>query len=327
MSNAIVDTKSFNRLIAQITQMQPVFSSHDTRMTIAGFELPSELYGMLDKSVVISSEIQWAMAQQSTLTSGMGDLIGALPQGIIAQLQSFCDMTQGSFSYMGEVGFESISTLLDLLLVSELIAKTSAQMLSFMAEGSSGGDSALGTLLGGVGTVAALGSVGWLGSGATAVAGSFPPLAIALLAVAGVTAAGVGIKNHFDKNRRKEEAQAVTEPIDKLVYSDEERRNVQNESLIINRTNWQKQMAQYDQPVQKQAGWRQQMEQSQATPSADPTSASETIIGLLQKLVEKPVSRTVNSDIHISSLTTTATKQEFEKMLTDLLQEGIPLTP
>ena len=314
MSNAIVDTKSFNRLIAQITQMQPVFSGNDTRMTIAGFELPSELYGMLDKSVVISSEIQWAMSQQSTLTSGMGDLIGALPQGIIAQLQSFCDMTQSSFSYMGEVGFESISTLLDLLLVSELIAKTSAQMLSFMAEGGGKSDGFLSTLSNGVGISAVIGA-------------SFPAFGIPLLAAAGVAAAGVGIKNHFDKNRRKDEAQTVTEPIDKLMYSDEERRNVQHESLFKNRTAWQKQMAQYDQPVQKQAGWREQMERSQATPSADPTSAAETIIGLLQKLVEKPVSRTVNSDIHISSLTTTATKQEFEKMLTDLLQEGIPLTP
>ena len=326
MSNAIVDTKSFNRLIAQITQMQPVFSGNDTRMTIAGFELPSELYGMLDKSVVISSEIQWAMAQQSTLTSGMGDMIGALPQGIIAQLQSFCDMTQSSFSYMGEVGFESISTLLDLLLVSELIAKTSAQMLSFMAEGGGGGDNALGTLFGGIG--AASGTAGLLGISAAAAAGGGPPgMALALLLLAGGLAVGVGVNNYKGQKRRKETAQTVTEPIDKLMYSDERRRNGQHDLLFKNRTAWQEQMARYDQPVQKQANWREQIERSQATPSADPTSAAETIIGLLQKLVEKPVSRTVNSDIHISSLTTTATKQEFEKMLTDLLQEGIPLTP
>lgn len=123
------DIKNFDYLMKVVTKPQTVFDVSGDMISVAGFELPVEMYDKLDKTAVINGEVQWAVAQQNELLSQMDNQLGILPDGITAGLQSLFNMVEGSLGYIGEVQFQSICTLLDLLQVSELIAKASAQML------------------------------------------------------------------------------------------------------------------------------------------------------------------------------------------------------
>lgn len=191
----------------------------------------------------------------------------------------------------------------------------------------------MGTLLNGLGVaagVAAVGGAGVAGSGVvttgavaaggataggtaagvgTVAAGGLfggpPGAVIALGVVAIATAFTVMLSNMLNKKRQMEAAEEVTSRIDKLNYSDEDKRSAQYDVLLENRNQW-----------------HDSMEKAQTTD----TAVADTIVGLLQKLVEKPVDRTVNSEITIESLVTTATQRQFEEMLERTLRENMEIS-
>ena len=250
-----------------VTKPPTVFDVSGDMISVAGFEIPAEMYDTLDKTAVITGEVQWAVAQQNELLSQMDNQLGILPDGITAGLQSLFNMVEGSLGYIGEVQFQSICTLLDLLQVSELIAKASAQMLIFAAQDTGAGDSFLGTLFGGVsvaagvagitalgGTAAGTATVGGAaatgaaatgaaatGAAATGTAlslgslGGPPGVAVALAVVAALAAVGVGVHNANNQKKRGQAAEEITSRIDKLNYADENRRSSQYGVLFENK--------------------------------------------------------------------------------------------
>ena len=323
----------FDPLMRAFTQGQSLFEVFGDKVLVAGFELPAQMYDTLDSAVVMTGEVQFAVAQQNELMNQLGNQMGTLPDGITAGIQGLFTMLEGALGYIGEVQFQSVCTLLDLLQVSELTAKASAQMLTFMAQ-DTGGGGFLNTLLGGLGVAAGAGGLaataggatgtttvttaGTMAAGGTAAtsagtlaAGGFlgGPLAItlALAALATTTAVGVGVSNANKQKKRMEAAEAATNPINKLGYADPAFRSGAYTALIDNRNNW-----------------RESMEQSQALTQLQPftsdTTATDTMIDLLRKLVDKPVDRTVKSEVVIQSLHANQTMSEFRDMLTALLK-------
>lgn len=295
-----------------ITKPQTLFDVSGDMISVAGFELPVEMYDTLDKTAVITGEVQWAVAQQNELLSQMDNQLGILPDGITAGLQSLINMVEGSLGYIGEVQFQSICTLLDLLQVSELIAKASAQMLIFAAQDTGGGDSILGTLFGGVSVAAGVAGVAGLSATATGTAlslgslGGPPGVAVALAVIAALAAVGVGVHNSNNQKKRGQAAEEITSRIDKLNYADENRRSSQYGVLFENKTDWQ-----------------QSLEQAQVQSAKSDTAATDTIIGLLQQLVDKPVSRNVNAEVHIKELHSRMTQTEFKENFLEMMARDL----
>lgn len=318
----------FDPLVRAVAQAQPLFENLGDKMLLAGFELPGEMYDTLDSAVMVTGEIQFAVAQQNELMSQLGNQIGILPDGIIAGIQGLYTTLEGSLGYIGETQFQSVCTLLDLLQVSELTAKASAQMLTLMAQ-DMGGDGFLDTLISGLGLAAGAGglaaaigsttttTVGTLAAGGAATSvgtitaggllGGPPGIALALAALATMTAVGVGVNNANKTKKRMDAAEEVVSPIGKLNYSDEGRRSAQYNTLIDDRHSW-----------------RESMEQSQALTQLQPftcdTAATDTMIDLLRKLVDKPINRVVNSEVVVQSLRTNQTLSEFREMLIEVLK-------
>ena len=324
----------FDPLVRAIAQVQPLFENLGDRMLLAGFELPGEMYGTLDSAVVMTGEIQFAIVRQSELVSQLGDRMGELPAGVSAGMQGLFTMLEGSLVHIGETQFQSVCTLLDLLQVSELTAKASAQMLTLMSQ-DAGGGGPLDTLLSGLGVAAGVGGLAAAGvattgaattggavatgaavGGAAASAGGSLALgslggpigiAAALTALAAATAVGVGVSNANKKKKQMESAEGVTSRIDRLNYADEGIRSAQYGALMDNRN-----------------AWRDRMEESQALtripPFASDTAATDTMIDLLRKLVNKPLDRNVHSEVVIQSLRANQTLSEFKDMLIEVLK-------
>ncbi len=306
------DIKNFDYLMKVVTKPQTVFDVSGDMISVAGFELPVEMYDKLDKTAVINGEVQWAVAQQNELLSQMDNQLGILPDGITAGLQSLFNMVEGSLGYIGEVQFQSICTLLDLLQVSELIAKASAQMLIFAAQDTGGGDSILGTLFGGVSVAAGVAGVAGLSGSATGTAlslgslGGPPGVAVALAVVAALAAVGVGVHNASNQKKRGQAAEEITSRIDKLNYADESRRSSQYGVLWENRNEWQ-----------------ESLEQAQVQSAKTDTAATDTIIGLLQQLVDKPASRNINAEVHIRELYSRMTQTEFKENFLEMIARDV----
>lgn len=319
----------FDPLMRAFIQGQSLFEVFGDKVLVAGFELPGEMYDTLDKAVVTTGEVQFAVARQNELMNQLGNQMGTLPDGVTAGIQGLFTMLEGSLDYIGETQFQSVCTLLDLLQVSELTAKASAQMLTFMAQ-DTGGSGFLDTLLGGLGVAAGAGGLaattgavttgaaatGAAATGAAASAGGTltlgslggpPGIALALAALAAMTAVGVGVSNANKKKKRMESAQAAADPINKLGYADPAFRSSAYTALIENRSDW-----------------RESMEHAQTLTQLQPftsdTAATDTMIDLLRKLVDKPLDRTVNSEVVIQSLHANQTLSEFRDMLTALLK-------
>ncbi|HWP51795.1 MAG TPA: hypothetical protein VN626_08880 [Clostridia bacterium] len=309
------DIKNFDYLMKAITKPQTLFDVSGDMISVAGFELPVEMYDSLDKTAVITGEVQWAVAQQNELLSQMDNQLGILPNGITADLQSLFNMLEDSLGYIGEVQFQSICTLLDLLQVSELIAKASAQMLIFAAQDTGGGDSFLGTLFGGVSVAAGVAGVAGLSgtvTGTTLSLGSLggpPGIALALAVVAAMAAVGVGISNANNKKKRGEAAEEITSRIDNLSYADNNRRSNQYDLLFDNKNEW-----------------RESLEQAQEQSAKADTAATDTIIGLLQQLVDKPLSRNVNAEVHIQELYSRMTQTEFRENFLEMMARDMQTT-
>jgi hypothetical protein len=316
-----------------VIKPQTVFDVSGDMISVAGFELPVEMYDTLDKTAVITGEVQWAVAQQNELLSQMDNQLGILPDGITAGLQSLFNMVEGSLGYIGEVQFQSICTLLDLLQVSELIAKASAQMLIFAAQDTGGGDSILGTLFGGVSVAAGVAGINALGGTAAGTAtvggaattgaaatgaaatgtalslgslGGPPGVAVALAVIAALAAVGVGVHNANNQKKRGQAAEEITSRIDKLNYADENRRSSQYDVLFENKKDWQ-----------------ESLEQAQVHSANTDTAATDTIIRLLQQLVDKPVSRNVNAEVHIQELYSRMTQTEFKENFLEMMARDV----
>lgn len=302
----------FDPFMRAFTQGQSLFEVFGDKMLVAGFELPGEMYDTLDKAVVTTGEVQFAVARQNELVNQLGDQMGTLPDGVIAGMQGLFTMLEGSLGYIGETQFQSVCTLLDLLQVSELTAKASAQMLTFMAQDTGGGNSSLETLFGGIGVATGVAGVASVAgtAGSTLSLGSLGGpigIAVALAALAAMAAVGVGVSNANKKKKQMESAEGVTSQIGKLNYSDKEVRSRQYGVLMENRSDWRKSM--------EQAQTLTQLE-----PFTTDTAATDTMIDLLRKLVDKPLDRTVKSEVVIQSLRTNQTLSEFRDMLTELLK-------
>lgn len=160
------------------------------------------------------------------------------------------------------------------------------------------------TTTGAVATGAAASAGGTLALGSL---GGPPGIALALTALAAMAAVGVGVSNANKKKKQMESAEGVTSQIGKLNYSDKDVRLAQHHALMDNRRDW-----------------RDSMEEAQALTRIQPftsdTAATDTMIDLLRKLVDKPLDRTVKSEVVIESLHANQTMSEFRDMLTALLK-------
>ena len=95
----------FDSLMRAFTQRQSLFEFLGDKVLVAGFELPAEMYDTLDKAVITTGEVQFAIAQQNELVNQLANQLGILPDGIAAGVQGFFMMLESSLGYIGEARF------------------------------------------------------------------------------------------------------------------------------------------------------------------------------------------------------------------------------
>lgn len=299
---------------------------------LMSFAVNSELFaGMLDELALQSSFMNSQLGEQQIYdatalegASAMYLLVNTLSGNVEGMLQEMIKLGSYGNAVSGDVG--KMAPLLDQMANSGSTANDAANT-AFGAVGALGSLESAGQAFGNIAGIG--GMLASLGPIMTTVA----PLLIGGLAVAGI--GGLIFSAFKNKNDKKEDAEttantttnAPTTDTTKTTTGGNSNEEIDTSQALVDPYNTGKgeesAYNQYQSQIDSSHATAEALRNAVQTGNAAVAEQLGEVADMLKKLAEKPADRNVNSSIVIETLQTTATLQQFTRMLETVLKDGL----